>query len=301
MVFVFAVLVMGITSALLSGLPADLGRLLVALVITGVVWLGGQALDRRKFIRFGMRLSPRWWQEFGLGTAFAVLASIVVFLVGLGTGWIVIAGFSWEYVSVQNAILSLLRGALFMLCVGYYEELLFRGYMNLNLFEGLYRRDSPQSSWVAGLTSIFIISAVFAIAHAINPNANIFGMINILLAGVMLGIPFLATGRLGMSVGIHFAWNFTQGPLLGMPVSGVVFKDSFLRSEYTGADFITGGRFGFEGGLAGLFGILLIMLLIGIYLRKTTNWKSVHPEIVSQSIMYQNLPEPVPALKQDAP
>ena len=39
-------------------------------------------------------------------------------------------------------------------------------------------------------------------------------------AGVMLAAAYLLTGRLWLSMGIHFAWNFTQGGIFGAAVSG---------------------------------------------------------------------------------
>ena len=104
--------------------------------------------------------------------------------------------------------------------------------------------------WPAAL-SILAISVLFGLVHAGNPNATLLGIINVTLAGVMLGVPFLATGRLAMPIGIHFAWNFVQGGVVGVPVSGLAATNSLLITHSIHEDILAGGAFGFEGGLLG--------------------------------------------------
>ncbi|MCH8495464.1 MAG: CPBP family intramembrane metalloprotease [Balneolales bacterium] len=250
-----------------------------SVVSTLLVWLFGTYIDRRHFAGFGLNLSPLWWRELMLGTAIGAAAIAIVFAIATGFGWFQIIGYGWQLEGFLYAFGGYL---MMMIFVGYYEELLFRGYMNLNLFEGFYK-GRFSSSWIPGLASIVAISALFAVAHANNPNATTFGIINVLLAGIILGIPFLATGRLALSIGIHFAWNFVQGGIFGIPVSGIPFRHSLLRIKSEGDPFITGGAFGFEGGVLGLLGILIVCLLGGWYLWKKAYVKRVHPRIVGQT------------------
>ena len=59
----------------------------------------------------------------------------------------------------------------------------------------------------------------------------------------------MKTLSLWMPIGIHIAWNWTQGPLWGMNVSGMDIKDSFLISAPRGPELLSGGEFGAEGSL----------------------------------------------------
>lgn len=73
---------------------------------------------------------------------------------------------------------------------------------------------------------------------------------NLFVAGAMLGIVFLASRSLWLPIGIHFGWNLAQGPILGLPVTSVDIWPSDLVN-LTGAEIMTGGNFGVEGGIVG--------------------------------------------------
>jgi hypothetical protein len=67
---------------------------------------------------------------------------------------------------------------------------------------------------------------------------------------------------------LHFAWNFTQGAVFSVAVSGF-HRDGWLKANMVGADWITGGSFGAEASLIAVMvcsmaGILLVMKSIRI-------------------------------------
>jgi hypothetical protein len=63
----------------------------------------------------------------------------------------------------------------------------------------------------------------------------------------------------------HVAWNWVQGCLFGLVVSGQRSVPTLINLQTTGPDVVTGGAFGPEGGLAVtavfLVGIALVLLL----------------------------------------
>ncbi|MCC5925833.1 MAG: CPBP family intramembrane metalloprotease [Bacteroidetes bacterium] len=250
-----------LTAAVVSGfVPFGTGRFIVlAIASTLLVWMFGNFVDNRSFREFGMQLDSRWWKELALGTALGGGAILMLFAVAVTSGFYEITGWGWNRPSLQGIFWIGFSGYLLtMLLVGYYEEILFRGYLNLNLYEGLHT-SGTRSNWIPALISIACISLLFGLAHANNPNATTLGIINVTLAGFMLGIPFLATGRLALSIGIHFAWNFVQGGIVGVPVSGIPNRFTLIISKNNGNELITGGAFGFEGGLLGTIGIVAIL------------------------------------------
>ncbi|MGN6057157.1 MAG: lysostaphin resistance A-like protein, partial [Sphingomicrobium sp.] len=90
------------------------------------------------------------------------------------------------------------------------EELFFRGI----LFRWI---EEFAGSWAA----LIVTSALFGMAHLANPNATWFTSLAIALeAGVLLGAAYMLTRSLWMPIGLHAAWNFTQGYIFGVPVSG---------------------------------------------------------------------------------
>jgi membrane protease YdiL (CAAX protease family) len=125
-----------------------------------------------------------------------------------------------------------------MAIIAFSEELVFRGYILGNLME------SFSNKWVA-----LIISAVlFAGFHFTSPAIHTLAVINLFLAGLLLGANYLYTRNLWFSFFFHFSWNFFQGPILGFRVSGLTFP-SLLQAETKGDLFITGGDFGLEGSI----------------------------------------------------
>lgn len=102
------------------------------------------------------------------------------------------------------------------------------------------------------LSGLAISAALFGFAHLANPNATLFAGIAIAVeAGVMLGAFYILTGRIWMSVGVHAAWNFAQGPIFGARVSGLTDMGSlFVSAPASGAsELLSGGAFGPEASL----------------------------------------------------
>jgi hypothetical protein len=91
-----------------------------------------------------------------------------------------------------------------------------------------------------------ISSALFGLAHIGNDNATWLSSAAIMIeAGILLGALYMLTRRLWAVVGTHFAWNYTQGGVFGVAVSGTQV-DGILQSRLTGPELITGGEFGIE-------------------------------------------------------
>jgi hypothetical protein len=110
---------------------------------------------------------------------------------------------------------------------------------------------------------VLVISAVvFGFLHLIYPNATLVAAVAIALeAGILLAAAYVLTRRLWLAIGIHFAWNFTQGGIFGVAVSGNQAR-GLLQSTLTGPELLSGGAFGAE---ASLFAIL-VCLAAGVYL-----------------------------------
>jgi hypothetical protein len=78
----------------------------------------------------------------------------------------------------------------------------------------------------------------------------------------MYAIAFLDSGRIWLGWGLHFAWNFFQGSILGFPVSGMTEGGSLIQQAAVGPEIITGGAYGPEAGLVGMsFRFVVIGLL----------------------------------------
>lgn len=127
---------------------------------------------------------------------------------------------------------------------GFFEEIIVRGVI-LRL---LWRAFGPLAAFV-------VSAALFGVAHLFNPGATIVAALCVALeAGVMLGAFYALTGRLWVSIGVHVAWNFTQGYLFGAAVSGSKLGPALAQSiaRPGAATWQTGGAFGPEASLPAL-------------------------------------------------
>jgi len=136
------------------------------------------------------------------------------------------------------------------------EELLFRGI----LFRWL---EEWGGSWVA----LLLTSALFGCAHLLNPNASPIAAVGIAFeAGVMLGAAYMLTRSLWLPMGLHAAWNFAQGEVYDIPVSGMPVH-GMVNAQLSGPPLLTGNGFGLEASIiaivvATLFGLYLLWMAI---------------------------------------
>jgi hypothetical protein len=189
-----------------------------------------------------------------------------VFLVQAGLGWVSVAGvFEVADAGTPFALAMLLPLGTFV-CVGIYEELLFRGYQIKNASEGLnFPALGPRG---AVLLAWLLTSAFFGYQHADNPSATALATFNVALAGLMLGLGYVLTGELAIPIGLHVSWNLFQGGVYGFPVSGFdSLSASFISVKQSGPELWTGGSFGPEAGLLGVAAMLLGALLIALWVR----------------------------------
>ncbi len=133
------------------------------------------------------------------------------------------------------------------------EEILFRGVLFRIVEEGL-------GTWAALLVSALFFGAV----HLGNPAATLWSSAAIAIeAGLLFGLLYHVTRSLYLCMGVHAAWNFMQGTVYGIPVSGTS-ADGWLISRRSGPDWLSGGMFGAEASVVALSlcGLCSVALLI---------------------------------------
>jgi len=251
---------------------SDPFKSLVALVITGLIYFvvtiaAAKLLDRRRFSDYGLRWNTQWRRDLLFGLILGGLLMGGIFVIELAMGWITIEGVFFSLLPFPFAV-AFLFFLFQMALVGTYEELVFRGYQMKNIAEGL--NFSPLSGRTALFVAWILSSVAFGLIHAFNPGATLSTTIRITLAGVFLALPFLLTGELALSVGVHIAWNFFQGNVFGFPVSGLtMFRTTIFNTVQGGPELWTGGDFGPEAGLLGLIAIIAGSLAMLWWVKRT--------------------------------
>lgn len=165
---------------------------------------------------------------------FIVAAAIyaVGFIVSLIAGWISVEGVHFNFTFL------LLQFLLYIL-VALMEESMMRGFVLGHML------DVGMNKFLALLISSFL----FACLHLGNPGITNFALLNLTLAGVLLGVAYIYTRNLWFPIFLHLFWNFIQGPILGYEVSGTGGKNSLLKLGISDNTLMNGGDFGFEGSL----------------------------------------------------
>lgn len=275
----------GVSPAFTAGLPgsSDGSWSLLALFSSGSavilsVWAAAHLLDRRSPRQYGFAISPTWLKELAWGLGLGAALMTVIFLLELGLGWIRVEAFLPDPQGPSSLTGGLgIQLAAYTL-IGFYEELLNRGYLIKNLSEGFLAVLSSPS--LAVLAASLISAACFGLLHAANPNSSLGSTLNICLAGVFLGAGFLLTGQLAVPIGLHISWNFFQGSIYGFPVSGAsFFSPRILQIRQLGPDLWTGGPFGPEGGLLGTFVMLLGLGLQLVRVQRRSGQLQLHQPI----------------------
>jgi membrane protease YdiL (CAAX protease family) len=131
------------------------------------------------------------------------------------------------------------------------EELLLRGY----IFVVLVHAVGPK--WTLISTSV-----IFGLLHLANPGADALSISIVMLAGFFLGSVFLATRSLWAATMAHFVWNWFMAAGLHAPVSGIAVQTPDYRVVDSGPDWLTGGKWGPEGGFAAAAGMFVMIIYL---------------------------------------
>ena len=178
---------------------------------------------------------------FGVGILFFILVTGCIALLG---GYR-IDSVNWDW----NA---LIRSLFMFLVVGVGEEVLFRGIVFRMI-------DDRWGTAVALLVSALI----FGFVHISNNNATVWSSLAIAVeAGLLLGAAYKWSGTLWVPIGIHWSWNYFQGPIFGFAVSGNGTQ-SLITPVIQGSDWLTGGSFGAEASIpAFVLGLALAIVFL---------------------------------------
>ena len=226
------------------------------LSITISVFISWIFLDRQPIQSLGLKVDRQMLPDLLAGFGMAMVMFGSIFLVMLHMGLVKISGTTWGTQKFVPFMVNFLMVTFAFLLVGWNEELLIRGY---------YLQTIASTSSMTG--GILFSSLAFGLAHLLNPNASWASVLGITGTGFLLAFSYFRSRRLWLPMGIHFGWNFFEGLVFGLPVSGLkVF--SLLQVKIPGPRVWTGGDFGPEAGLIQVAGWVLGLVLIYWYTRK---------------------------------
>jgi membrane protease YdiL (CAAX protease family) len=230
----------------LASIYLDLLRLFAVLLAALFV---ARFVDRRPLPDWGFHFDRRWWLDLLFGMALGAVLMGAIFTVEYLLGWVDVTGF-WSTQPGVPFAAAILAPLTLAVVVSVAEEVLARGNQLTNFAEGFRFVGRPWAILLAWALS----SLIFGLLHVSNPNSSWLSTGYLVFYGAFLGVGYLLTGELALPIGLHFTWNFVQGSVLGFPVSGrPLYMVSVIETQQLGPDLWTGGAFGPEAGLLGLF------------------------------------------------
>ena len=227
-------------------------RFLFLAVVTVLGWLCGYVLESLPPRALGWSPHRGWLRDFLFGSLVGAGSLLLAVLAGAAFG-----GYAFGLASAEvlpAVVKTLVLGAGFFLLAGAAEEALFRGYPFQTLLRSL-------PAWVP----LALTALLFGAVHLTNPNASAgLPFLNTVLAGVWLAVAYLRTRSLWFPTGVHWAWNWTLGPVMGLPVSGIemLSRAPLAPAADRGPAWLTGGAYGVEGGAACTLALILSTLFV---------------------------------------
>lgn len=134
---------------------------------------------------------------------------------------------------------------------GLEEELLYRGFLFGQLNE-------KTQTWIA----VLISSIVFSWSHHNNVGFSFLPFFNLFVWGLITALLYIKSKNIWLVAGFHSAWNFAQGNIWGISVSGNDFDCTLFESiAVTDKNIFNGGTFGIEGSI--IVSLILVLFVIG--------------------------------------
>jgi membrane protease YdiL (CAAX protease family) len=250
----------------------DYSLIIVAILAFGAtisVFLSRKLLDKKSFVSLGIKWHSQSIKDLVFGFILSGLMAALFFLTLLLFGLLDFNGVNFQESNLNNSFDfvqfmsivtfgSILLMLLENILVGYWEELVFRGYIFQNIVEGL-----------GMVTAIVISCLIYGLIHYTNPNATILSSAIIIGFGFLRIYGYLSTKMLWLSIGMHIGWNFFQGPVFGFAASGhkqaTLLQHSFLSEK----QYLTGGEFGPEGSI-----LIIPILILTLFVMKWYSEKS---------------------------
>jgi uncharacterized protein len=192
-------------------------------------------IERRKWGQYGLPLAGALGGNFWKGTLWGFVSINGTLLVIFA-----LHGFRVTGLNIHGGTILAATGAwcVAMLCVGLGEEFAFRGYAQYTLASGI-------GFWPAA----FVLSALFGLAHRTNSGETIWGLLSVVVFGMLFCLFLRRTGNLWFAVGFHAGWDWGQTFFYGVPDSGLLPYHNLLNSTFSGPHWLTGGSVGPEASV----------------------------------------------------
>lgn len=224
------------------GIFLEVANFIPAVIATWIL----AKIERRPVTAYGFQGQARAIRLLaGLGWGFVAISALVLVLSKLG--YLVLQRGS---IPASQALAdAAVWGAVFLL-TGFFEESLFRGYVQFTLTRGI-------GYWWGAL----LVASAFGLTHTLNEGESLVGLASVVGVGLVFCLSLWYTGSLWWAVGFHAAWDWGQSYFYGTADSGMVAQGHWLQEHPAGSVLWSGGATGPEGSVL-IVPLLLLMALL---------------------------------------
>jgi membrane protease YdiL (CAAX protease family) len=219
---------------------AELLALVAALCTTALMI---RSVDRRPWRDLGLGREAARARRIGAGWLIGSAAIGFACALLLALGWLRIVPST-----PGSSLAAAVRITILLLIAALSEEVLCRGYLLSAIRDSIGKRGA-----------IAVTSVVFGLLHMMNPGATWETVLIVAVAGVFLAMVRFVFDSLYAAWAAHAAWNWVMAVPLHAPVSGARFEAPDYRAVSAGPEWISGGAWGPEGGLAAALGMVAAM------------------------------------------
>jgi membrane protease YdiL (CAAX protease family) len=199
--------------------------------------------EHRSLGGYGLALREGFLKRLGYGAMWGVVPLAVLLLVLRGIG---VLRFRGPQLPAGTLLWFSLLWAMVFVLTGIAEEAAVRGYPQFTLAGSI-------GFWPAAV----ITSLILAVAHVGNSGEAVVGLIAVFGDGLVACLMLHRTGDLWFPIGFHFAWDYAESFVFGVPDSGNVAIGHLLSAETQGSKWLTGGSVGPEGSV-------LVFIILGL-------------------------------------
>lgn len=192
-------------------------------------------IERRSFGQYGLRARSAFHSNFWIGAVVGFVAISTCLLAIFALHGFRLTGMGVHGTTIISATAA--WGIAFII-VGLAEEFAFRGYLQYTLTTGI-------GFW----PSAILLSLVFGMAHGGNPGETKFGLLSVVIFGLLFCLFLRRTGNLWWAVGFHAGWDWGQTFFYGVPDSGMLPYHNLLNCSFSGPAWLTGGSVGPEASV----------------------------------------------------
>ena len=252
---------LGFTGASLENfMPPTYIQLFATIGTILAIMLLAFAIHKWKKAEAGVCFSGQGWKEYFIGIVVGFVMLAVAILPGFLT-----KGLSFSLSEMGTSFFGLWILYIIGFAIqSYSEEFMFRGYM------------MPRLAQKYNIYFVLIAQAVmFSWAHTSNDNVSFVGLLNIFLIGLVFGMFVIITDNIMLASGLHFIWNFAQGCVFGINVSGITDMTAILNCEVIKDSLLTGGAFGIEGTVTTSIIAIIVCIILFPKMQKVIKEKSL--------------------------